>query len=206
MYDASSTVEQNPSVVPATIRDSSERNNVAYAVAANSNNPYPRSILVNNTQTRTITTNAQGIGMSTTRSPFDSMEQNLNRTNGDGDAHSALNEVSSRLQGQIHTARAIRISDIYSRPSRAALSSDNASSHLPHGTTLHDYPESHGVEDTAGDESFIVGQNKYGSVTVERAMAVICWRDGVKLNPFHFIKGYTSTLKKSHGIYLTIAS
>jgi hypothetical protein len=192
-------------VVPATIIYSSERNNVAYAVAANANNPYRQSIL-NNTQARTITTNAEGIGMITTSAPLDSLEQNLNRTDGNDDAHSALNEVSNRVQGQIiHTARDIRSGDIYSRPSRATLSSDNVSSHFPHGTTVHDYPASHCVKNTAGDESFIVDHNKDGSVTAERVMAVTFWRKGVKLDPFHFIKGYTNTLKKYHGIYLTFS-
>jgi hypothetical protein len=88
--------------------------------------------MLNNTQARTITTNAEGIGMSTTSAPLDSLEQNLNRTGGNDDAHSVFNEVSNRLQGKIHTARAIRSGDTYSRPSRAALSSDNFSSQLPH--------------------------------------------------------------------------
>jgi hypothetical protein len=191
-------------VLPDTIRDSSERNNVAYDVAANANSPYRRSIL-NNTQTRTITTNAEGIGMSTTSAPLDSLEQNLNRTDGNDDAHSALNEVSNQLQGQIHTAHDIMSGDNYSRPPRAALSSDDVSPHLPHGTTIHDYPASRSVEDTAEDESFIVDHNKDGSFTVERVVVVIFRGNGVKLDPFHFIKGYTRTLKKSHGIYLTFS-
>jgi hypothetical protein len=191
-------------VVPATIIDSSERNNAAYDVAANANNPYRWSIL-NNTQTRTITTNAEGIGMSTTSGPLDSLEQILNRNDGNDDAHSALNEVSSQLQGQIHTSHDIRSGDTYSRPSRAALSSDDVSSHLPHGTTTHEYPASRSVEDTAEDESFIVDHNKDGSFTVERVMAVIFRWNGVKLDHFHFMKGYTRTLEKSPGIHLTLS-
>jgi hypothetical protein len=40
---------------------------------------------------------------------------------------------------------------------------------------------------------------------VERVIAVIFWQNGVKLYPFHFIKGYTRTLQKYHRIYLTFS-
>jgi hypothetical protein len=190
--------------MPATIKDLSERNNVAYDLAGNANNPYLQSIL-NNAQSRTITTNAEGIGMSTTSAPLDSLEKHLKRTDGNDDAHSALNEVSNRLQGQIRTARDIRSGDTYSRPSHTAVASDTVSSHFPHSTTINDYPAIHCVEDTAEDESFIVDHTQDGSVTEERVIAVIFWRNGVKLDPFHFSKGYTRTLKKYEGIYLTFS-
>jgi hypothetical protein len=102
------------------------------------------------------------------------MEHNLNRTGGgNDDAHSALNEGSNRLQGQICASPDISSRDTFSRTSHTALSSDNIGLYLPHGTTIHDYPESHGVEDTEGGESFIVDHTQDGSVTVERVMAVL---------------------------------
>jgi hypothetical protein len=78
--------------------------------------------------------------------------------------------------------------------------------HFPDGTTITDYPDVHHDPAPAEDaeDGFIIFQHdEHGAVQVTEGTEAERFfeRNGVKGDPFHFMKGMKKTWKKQHGMY-----